>query len=224
MRLPHTVWLKFSLQREVHYEVFTMARWCLSLHEGSGGWGQRQPALLCLSAQPGIEEGHCQHSHPISLQLGTNKQSILDKWSKPRCPNPYTEKIRQRALLETKRHSINFPPAHLSPTFCQNVWIIQSLPEGVAELLECLVEGHDLQGIGYQKLLKAITWNNYPKEKSFLSFHWVVEEKTLLTCMFYLLKLDEIKTHVILYVMLFTSWETMFYCTCTYLWSWATLL
>lgn len=117
MRLPHTVWLKFSLQREVHYEVFTKARWCLSLYEGSGGGGQRQPALLCLSAQPGVEEARCQHSYPISLQLGTNKHSILDKWSKSRCPTPYTEKIRQRALLETKRHSINLPPAHLSCSF-----------------------------------------------------------------------------------------------------------
>lgn len=106
-----------SLSRDELAEVFTMARWCLTLWERSGDWGQRQLALLCLSAQSGIEGAHCQHSYPICLQLGTSKHSILDKWNKPRCPAPCTEKTRQQSLLGTKRLSINLTPAHSSCFF-----------------------------------------------------------------------------------------------------------
>lgn len=110
-----------SLSKDELAEVFTMARWCLTLCERSEGWGQRQLALLCLSAQSRIEAAHCQHSYPICLQLGTSKHGTLDKWSKPRCPSPCTEKIRQQSLLETKRLSINTcsPELYFSQSFAK---------------------------------------------------------------------------------------------------------
>lgn len=142
MRIPQTVWLKFSLQRWVSWSLYCGQMMPNPMWE-QWGWGQKQLALLRLSAQPGIEAAHCLHSYPICLSW---KQLNTIFW---------INGASQDALLPTQRKSDNIPfwrrrslvsTSHLLtwtvffPTFYQNIWMIQSLPERVTKLLECLVE------------------------------------------------------------------------------------